>query len=91
MLRPIDLYNAYPDRDLLPFEAPTEDENWEDFSERIGEISIGDTLFVFLVDELQDACTDHLELILRVRTAIEDLQAVERMLFSRWRDKYGDG
>ena len=50
--RPIDLYRAYPDHDLLSILPPALDLTAEDFGFYLGRHPCGDTLFMFLAREL---------------------------------------
>ena len=47
-----DIYQAYPDSDLLPMDPPTDGETIGDFAARAE--TAGDTLFLFLCREAND-------------------------------------
>ena len=55
---PKDIYDAYPDSDLLAIEPPKENETFAAYKKRVGGnkgvLACGDTLFAFLLFEAQD-------------------------------------
>jgi hypothetical protein len=79
-----DIYYAYPASDLLPIDAPRENESVAAYIERLGGrdevLTCGDTLFSFILFELSDnegpeECIHDLEIVLRdilsIKTAVE--------------------
>jgi hypothetical protein len=79
MITPKQVYDAYPDSDLLPFDPPEEGETCSDFRHRVGsEALASDTLFQFILFEVAND-KDPVDLptaVRRLQTAIGDLQAV---------------
>jgi len=79
-----DLFNAYPDNDLLPC-GPPESASPEIYAER----AVGDTLYQFLIRELFDegAREDPETQLSRLIRAIADLEAVNAALVARISDE----
>ena len=79
--RPIDLYNAYPDSDLLSVDPPSESETWDEFLPRAE--GAGDTLFLFIAREVSDCEDDSHEIYRRLVTAEGQLETIAISVFRR--------
>lgn len=80
IIMPHVLYEAYPDRDLLPITPPTQETSYDAFAREAEQA--GDTLFLFLLRELcspNDPCTIT-EANARLGSAMCDLEAVRDVL-----------
>ena len=78
-----DLYEAYPDSDLLPLDPENLTLETVEFEER--RCGLGDTLFLFLARELcapADVCDLDIQLS-RVESAIGELESIRRALQQR--------
>jgi hypothetical protein len=77
---PKDIYDAYPESDLLAIEPPEENETFAAYKKRVGGhksiLSCGDTLFAFLLFEAEDESDDPDEVIRRFDTAVSDIEQV---------------
>jgi hypothetical protein len=70
----LQIYNAYPDSDLLLLEPPDKNESIKDFSSKIADC--GDTLFKFIIYELSDCTDDTNECLRRLYRAMHDLDTM---------------
>lgn len=78
-LKPIDVYNAYPEADLIPLPKPEETETFKSYTERVDPRDVlhcGDTLYAFILFELNCA-EDANEADELIERAIRDLEAVK--------------
>ena len=77
---PKDIYDAYPESDLLALEPPEENETFAAYRQRMGGnkgiLDCGDTLFAFLLFEAADESGDPDEVIRRFDTAVSDIEQV---------------
>lgn len=75
------VYRAYPDSDLLPFEI-SDEVTLADIEALASRGALGDTLFLFLCRELcnQDEELDLAEVVERCDRAISDIRAVSHAL-----------
>lgn len=77
---PKDIYDAYPESDLLALEPPEENETFAAYKKRIGGskslLVCGDTLFAFLLFEAADTADDPDAVIRRFDTAVSDIEQV---------------
>jgi len=86
-MRPIDIWEAYPDSDLLPYPQPKSRESGRTYLQKIlGQP--GDGLFVFCVSELCEESISDLEAEERVSRAISDLEQVRRAIQARREARY---
>jgi hypothetical protein len=80
---PKDIYDAYPDSDLLAIEPPEENETFAAYKKRVGGnkgvLACGDTLFAFLLFEAQDE-SDPDEVIRLFDRAVADIEQVVETL-----------
>ena len=79
-IRARELFDGYPDSDLMPLPDPLPNETISTYLSWIPEADsdYGDTLFRFLILELHDC--DRAEACERLQTAINDLQCVMNSL-----------
>lgn len=81
-LRPIDVYNAYPESDLIPLPKPEPTDTFEYYISVADHRDIrycGDTLYAFILFELCSAISDE-DALHRIQTAIRDLQSIENKI-----------
>lgn len=76
MIEAVEIYNSYPDSDLLPIDPPVLGESPWTYLHRIGE-HFGDTLFLFILREAAEAGVTRLGFCRRLEKAGEDLGAVQ--------------
>ena len=90
---PKDIYDAYPESDLLALEPPEENETFAAYRKRMGGnksiLACGDTLFAFLLFEEADEAGDPDEVIRRFDTAVSDIEQVVTALAHKF-DKEED-
>lgn len=76
-MKPIEVFRAYPDSDLLPYPEPGVDESGAEYYRKIRrECHRGDTLFEFLISELCDDDVSDEEILQRAERALSDVQVV---------------
>ena len=76
-LTPLDLYEAYPDADILPLDPPDTTTTWLSFGRRFDPgPNCADSLFKFLVHELAEEGLPIEEAYRRLRIAHLDILAV---------------
>jgi hypothetical protein len=82
MITPKQVFDAWPDNDLLPFDPPRKGETYVQYKERIGDEALSsDRLFRFVLAELcgeEDLPAEEADR--RMERAIEDLETVRRKL-----------
>lgn len=81
-LKPIDVYAAYPEADLVPLPKPEPTDTFEYYISVAGHNDIrycGDTLYAFILFEMCNAISDE-DALQRIQTAIRDLQAIENKI-----------
>jgi len=79
MIKAKTIFDAYPDSDLLSLLPPSDDATVGEYLKTC-DADFGDTLFLFILKELNDDCEDADDAFRRINNAIEQLTAVRDAL-----------